>query len=145
MLTGYWLFLLIAPEEPIEGYLGGEDGEDEGEGAFAQVVEPGGVDDERGGDGERGEDEEERDAEDSGPRKPQSEPSRLISSALSIRRPRRHFQSCFFAVFSEEVPDSLPLLSDEALSEEPESPLPEDSDFSLFSDFSIFSERLPFL
>ena len=40
----FGVVLVVLPEEPIEGYLGAEDGEKEGEEAVTEVVEPGCID-----------------------------------------------------------------------------------------------------
>ena len=55
--------VLLVPGEPREGGLGAQDGEEEGERAVFEVVEPGGVDDEPGRDGDGGNDEEEGEEE----------------------------------------------------------------------------------
>ena len=56
-------FVLVVPGEPRKGSLGTEDGEEDGERAVFEIVEPGRVDDEPGGDGDGGEDEEEGEGE----------------------------------------------------------------------------------
>ena len=61
--------LIVFPEKPVHGYLGAQDGEEEGEEAVAKVVAPGGVDDEGTGDDKGGDDEEERDPEYAGPQR----------------------------------------------------------------------------
>src|SRR5919199_1668379 len=49
----------MVPEDPGEGGTGAQDPEQEGEEAVFEVVEPGGIDDEPGGDEDGGEHEEE--------------------------------------------------------------------------------------
>ena len=44
------LFLVVFPQKPVQCYLGAEDGEEQGEEAVAEIVGPGGVDDEGAGD-----------------------------------------------------------------------------------------------
>ena len=46
------LLLVVFPQKPVNGYLGAEDGEEEGEDAVAEIVVPCCVDDEGAGDGE---------------------------------------------------------------------------------------------
>lgn len=127
--------VVFAPEDPVKGDLGAEDGEQEGEDAVAQVVEPGGVDDEGGGDNEGGEDEEECDPEHDPTQRPADGPFRAVLGAGSDRAPP-HAQS-FFAAFSVlAVPDFA-------------EPLSEDSDLVTESPFvlaagSVFLEP-PFL
>jgi hypothetical protein len=40
------VLFVVLPEQPVQGYLGAKDGEEQGEEAVAEVVDPGGVDDE---------------------------------------------------------------------------------------------------
>ncbi len=97
------LFLLvIPPEEPAEGDLGAQDGEEEGEEAVTEVVEPGGVDDEDGGDREGSDYEEEGDAQQE---RAEEAPDGAVRSGLSrlVRAGWQLRQSCLLAVFSEEV------------------------------------------
>src|SRR5918994_6366048 len=46
------LLFVVLPEKPVQSYLCAEDGEEEGEESVAEVVAPGGIDDEGAGDGE---------------------------------------------------------------------------------------------
>src|SRR5215208_6514913 len=99
------LFLfVVAPEHPVEGYLGTKDGEEEGEEAVAEVVDPGGIDHEGGGDRQRGDDKEERDPEHE---QAEGAPEGAIRLDPRLRlfcaRAQLH-QSCLPVVFSVEEP-----------------------------------------
>ena len=70
--------LIVFPEKPVHGYLGAQDGEEEGEEAVAEVVAPGRVDNEGAGDSEGGDDEEERDPEYSCPQSAPNEAGAVV-------------------------------------------------------------------
>ena len=97
-------FFVVSPEEPVQRYLGAEEGEEEGEEAVAEVVEPGGVDDEGRGDDEGCDDEEERDSEHE---RLEGAPDDAVWPATYLRfidaRGQLH-QSCLPAAFSVEEP-----------------------------------------
>ena len=97
-------FLIVLPKKPIECYLAAEDGEEQGEDAVAEVVDPGCVDYEGGGDGEGGDDEKE-----CGPEHERAEgaPEGVIRPAPCLRflrAPGQLHQSCVPAAFSVEEP-----------------------------------------
>ena len=120
--------LVVLPEEPVEGYLGAKDGEKECEEAVAELVKPGGIDDEGGGDHEGGDDEEE-----GGPEEGHAEgaPDGTVRPGLSpgfLRARGQLHQSCLLAAFSV-----VGLLFCAPLSEEPA--LSPDSPFFVVSAF----------
>lgn len=69
MLLGELVGLLF-PEKPVEGDLPAHDGEYEREEAFSEVVDPGRVDNEAGGDGDGAHDDKEREREYDPPERP---------------------------------------------------------------------------
>lgn len=131
---------VLFPEQPVEGYLGAQDGENEGEEPAAEVVAPGGVDHQRGGDGERDQNEKEGDAEQNAPRRPQEAARPVVAGPeicrVGVCRVGVQRQSLLFAAFFSAVelsgffaPFGPDFASEEPVSSEP--PL-------FVSSFSVF-------
>src|SRR5215210_3977135 len=100
------LLFVVLPQNPVKGDLCAEDGEEKGEEAVAEVVAPGGVDDEGAGDGEGGDYEEEGDPEHHRTEGPSDDPV-LAASALRQAGVTRHVFSPFSLRWSTSRPASL--------------------------------------
>ena len=113
-------FVLFAPSEPVEGYLGAHDGEEQGEDAVFEVVSPGSVDQDGGRHGQGGDHEQERTDQHRSPRRA-LDPSFWGRFPAGSNRVLRHSAFGYFLVafWSEPplvAPDELSVFLSEEFS-----------------------------